>query len=183
MPEVVNLFCPRAYATTSSNSGSQLLQSNVSLFIFLLYYFINIFIVVKPFFDRLCHKCRVDAPEVLAVRSVLLATAPMLRKVDMVGVFVNGYLLQRVDIAPTTVNRYTALCRHIVAHTALGALHRNTQLKSNLRAVDFQQHPFQLRGNLCRRIGCAIWLLADLRRLFIGSYHSPDGSKFRPQYI
>ena len=47
---------------------------------------------------------------------------------------------------------YTPLCRHIVAHTTLGALHRNTQLESNLWAVDFQQHPFQLCGNLCGRV-------------------------------
>ena len=39
----------------------------------------------------------------------------------MVGVFVDGYLLQRVDITPATVNRYTPLCRRIVTHTALVA--------------------------------------------------------------
>ena len=176
-------FCPRAYATTSSNNGSQLPLSKVLFFIFLLYNFVNVVIVVKSLFYRLCHKSRVDAPEALSVRCILLATAPMLGKVDMVGVFVNGDLHQRVDIASTTVNRDTSLCRHIVAHTTLGAIGRNTQLKGNLRAVEFQQHPFQLRGNLCRRVGCAIRLLAKSRRRLLGSQFSPYNFYLLPQFM
>jgi hypothetical protein len=81
-------------------------------------------------------------PKVLTVRCILFATMPMLGKVDMVGILVDGNLLQRVYIAPTTVNSYTTPCGYIVTHTRLGTLRRNTQVEHNLWTVDFKQHPF-----------------------------------------
>ena len=102
----INLTDSKASLT---NRRKKLTSSKSQFFIFLQNYFINIVVVVYPILYCLCHKCRVDAPVVWAVRSILLATAPMLRKMDMVGVFVDGDLLQRVDIAPTSVGCSSAV--------------------------------------------------------------------------